>query len=63
MTRKPLLREEDFESKILREAAESLNFIWLLASTYRAPELLEFLGRLRRELCPRTTERCFERPN
>ncbi len=38
-----LLREEDFESTVLREAAEKLNIIYRLASTYRAPELLEFL--------------------
>lgn len=38
-----LLREEDFESSVLREAAETLNIIYRLASTYRAPELLAFL--------------------
>lgn len=38
-----LLREEDFDSDVLREAAEKLNFIYRLARTYRAPELLEFL--------------------
>ena len=62
MMRKPLVCEEELESKVLREAAETLNFIWLLAHAYRAPEILEFLEKLRRGLCP-TTERCFERPN
>ena len=38
-----LLREEDFESTVLREAAEALNIIYRLARAYRAPELLEFL--------------------
>lgn len=38
-----LLREDDFDSVVLREAAEKLNFIYCLARTYRAPELLEFL--------------------
>jgi len=38
-----LLREDDFDSVVLREAAEKLNFIYGLARAYRAPELLEFL--------------------
>ena len=41
-----LLEEAEFESKVLQEAAESLNFIGLLASAYRAPELLEFIEKL-----------------
>lgn len=41
-----LLEEEEFESKVLQEAAESLNFIGLLASAYRAPELLDFIEKL-----------------
>lgn len=43
MTDGRLLREEDFETVILRETAEKLNFIYRLAGRYRAPELLEFL--------------------
>ena len=41
-----LLREEDFDSAVLREAADKLNFIYRLACTYRAPELLRFLSTL-----------------
>lgn len=41
-----LLREEDFDSAVLREAADKLNFIYRLARAYRAPELLEFLHAL-----------------
>lgn len=41
------LSREEFESRVLREAVESLNYIWLLASAYRAPELLAFLEALR----------------
>lgn len=63
MSRKPFVNEEEFESKVVREAAESLNFIWLLAEAYRAPELLKFLGRLRQGLCPWPADRCFDRPN
>lgn len=45
-----LVEEEEFESKVLQEAAESLNFIGLLASAYRAPELLDFIEKLARGL-------------
>jgi len=41
-----LLREEDFESAVLRDAAVKLNFIFRLARTYRAPELVGFLDAL-----------------
>lgn len=44
------LSAEAFESRMLRDAAELLNFIWLLASTYHAPELLAFLEALRYRL-------------
>ncbi len=43
MLKESLVDEEELESKVLREAAEILNFVWLLARTYRAPELIEFL--------------------
>jgi len=45
-----LLREEEFDSTVLREAAEKLNFIGRLAYAYRAPELLRFIGSLSRSL-------------
>jgi hypothetical protein len=50
MTDGPLLREEDFDSAVLREAAQMLNFIGRLAYTFRAPELLRFLGALAKGL-------------
>jgi len=50
MTPGRLLRREDFESTVLREAADKLNFIYRLAVAYRAPELLEFLEALARSL-------------
>jgi hypothetical protein len=50
MTHSRLLREEDFDSIVLREAADKLNFISRLAFAYRAPELLRFLGALARSL-------------
>jgi hypothetical protein len=46
MIRRRLIREEDYESQVLREAAEKLNFIYGLANAYRAPELLDFLHAL-----------------
>ncbi len=42
------LLEERWKSKVLREAAKSLNFIGLMAATYRAPEFLEFIEELYR---------------
>lgn len=64
MSKDALMREDAFESRVLREAAESLNFIWLLASTYRAPELLEFVDALGEGLIVRGEEltRPRERP-
>ena len=50
MDRRGLLSVEEYESGVLREAAKSLNFIWLCARAYRAPELLEFLEALRSRL-------------
>jgi hypothetical protein len=41
-----LLEEERYESTVLREAAEKLNFIWRLAYAYKPPELLRFLDDL-----------------
>jgi hypothetical protein len=55
-----LIEPGDQESAVLREAAEKLNFIWRLASAYRAPELLEWLDRLSEELALR---RDFVRTN
>lgn len=52
MDRKGLLSVEEYESGVLRETAKSLNFIWLCARAYRAPELLEFLDTLRSRLSP-----------
>ena len=46
MVRRRLIRKEDFDSRVLREAAEKLNFIYGLAIAYRAPELLDFLHAL-----------------
>jgi hypothetical protein len=50
MTFSRLVREEEFDSTVLREAAEKINFIGRLAYAYRAPELLRFLGALARSL-------------
>jgi hypothetical protein len=50
MTDGRLLREEDFDSAVLRETAQMLNFIGRLAFTFRAPELLRFLGALAKGL-------------
>jgi len=50
MTHARLLRAEDFESTVLKEAADKLNFIHRLALAYRAPELLRFLDALARGL-------------
>lgn len=52
MTHSRLLREEDFDSSVLREAADKLNFISRLAFAYRAPELVRFLQTLARSLRP-----------
>ena len=57
-----LLEEEAFESKVLQEAAESLNFIGLLASAYRAPELLDFIEKLARGLERFRETRSSKRP-
>ena len=50
MTHDRLLCVEDFDSDVLREAAEKLNVISRLAFMYRAPELLRFLGALAKSL-------------
>ncbi len=52
MTHGRLLREEDFDSTVLKEAADKLNFISCLAFAYRAPELLRFLHALAGSLGP-----------
>lgn len=44
------LSVDEFESRMLRDAAELLNFIWILASAYHAPELLAFQEALRHRL-------------
>ena len=41
-----LLDETSYESEVLREAARRLNFIGILASRYKPPELLRFLDDL-----------------
>ena len=41
-----LLDEKDIDSALLREATEKLNFIWGLATTYRAPVLLRWFDNL-----------------
>ena len=48
-----IIDERDLDSGILREATEKLNFIWRLAHAYRAPEHLEWLDLLTRELASR----------
>ena len=45
-----LLQGDRYESTVLREAAEKLNFIWRLAYAYKPPELLQFLVDLTGEL-------------
>jgi len=41
-----LLDDKDIDSALLREATEKLNFIWALATTYRAPVLLKWFDTL-----------------
>jgi hypothetical protein len=41
-----LLREDEWQSSVLREAAEKMNFILLVTSAYRPPEFLSFLDAL-----------------
>ena len=48
-----LLKEDRYESTVLREAAEKLNFIWRLAYAYKPPELLCFLDDLAGKLAER----------
>lgn len=48
-----LLDEAMYESTVLRQAAEKLNFIWRLAYAYQTPELLRFLDDLTEELLER----------
>lgn len=50
MSTEALLKEGHYESTLLREAAEKLNFIWRLAYAYKPPELLHFLEDLAGEL-------------
>lgn len=45
-----LLEGDKYESTVLREAAEKINFIWQLAYAYKPPELLQFLHDLTGEL-------------
>jgi hypothetical protein len=48
-----LLEETGIESALLREATEKLNFIWALATTYRAPVLLRWFDKLTGSLVSR----------
>jgi hypothetical protein len=50
MNSNDLLRGDWYESTVLREAAEKLNFIWRLAYAYKPPEILQFLQDLTGEL-------------
>lgn len=50
MSTDALLKEDRYESTVLREAAEKLNFIWRLAYAYKPPEILHFLQDLTGEL-------------
>jgi hypothetical protein len=50
MNTKDLVQGDKYESTVLREAAEKLNFIWRLAYAYKPPELLQFLADLTGEL-------------
>lgn len=47
-----LVREEDFTSGVMRDAAKLVNFVWLLARVHRRPEALRFLTVLARSLAP-----------
>jgi hypothetical protein len=53
MNDRRLLDEGAIDSAVLREATLKLNFIWRLAFTYKAPELLEWLDDLTEELIGR----------
>jgi hypothetical protein len=53
MDTKTLVDGDRYESTVLREAAEKLNFIWRLAYAYKPPELLQFLVDLTGELTER----------
>lgn len=48
-----LLEETGIDSALLREATEKLNFIWGLATMYRAPVLLRWLDNLTGSLVSR----------
>ena len=48
-----LLEDKDIDSALLREATEKLNFIWGLATTYRAPVLLRWFDTLTGSLVSR----------
>ncbi len=48
--------EEEFESRLLREAARTMNFVWALAAAYRAPELVAFWRALAESLGERPPE-------
>jgi hypothetical protein len=48
-----LVDERMIDSAVLREATETLNFIWRLAYAYQAPELLEWLDLVAGELADR----------
>ena len=42
-----LVREAELPSGVLRQAAELVNFVWLLARVHRRPEAKQFFRELR----------------
>jgi hypothetical protein len=50
MNTESLVQGDRYESAVLREAAEKLNFIWRLAYAYKPPGILQFLQDLTGEL-------------
>lgn len=42
-----LIREDELPSGVLRQAAELVNFVWLLARVHRRPEAERFFREIR----------------
>jgi len=48
--KRPPFCEQDFGPRVLRQAAQLVNSVWLLARVHRRPEALRFLALLARAL-------------
>ena len=47
-----LVREDELPSGVLRQAAELVNFVWLMARVHRRPEAVRFFREIQENEAP-----------